>query len=88
MKNEVLSQMRNTNEQWESKVSDLKKQLINKEDSLQKIASELDRIRAISQAKAKECQQKTDLIQKLEDDISDKNCEIDDLKQSCQNDVK
>jgi predicted RNase H-like nuclease (RuvC/YqgF family) len=79
--------MRNTNEQWEVKVSDLKKQLMVKEDSLQKIASELERIRSITQAKSKECQQKTDLIQKLEDNISDKNCEIDDLRQSSQNDV-
>ena len=55
---------------------------MQKEDSLQKVSVEVERVKGLLQSKAKECQQKLELGQTLEATLSKTECELAGVKRS------
>lgn len=65
-KNSLICQLREQNKNSEIKLDELRQKLIQKEDSVQKISVEIERVKSLLQSKSKECQQKIELSQTLE----------------------
>ena len=78
-KNNMICKLNDQNKHSEEKLDELRKKLIDKEDTLQKLSVELERVKGMSQSKAKECQKKNELSQNLEISLNRAEKEISNL---------
>ena len=87
LKNEAICQLRSAYDCLEDKNADLRSKLSQKDDSIQKISTELQRCQTQYQAKSKECQQNYEFINKLESSLTSTERELEEVKRALQNEV-